>query len=513
MPRSGDNYDYPAGTLGISGQTIFSARYNAWVEDIKATLNLPLPVSKGGTGASNISGTGGARDNLNVPAIEQKITNWALMEVNGLPAEQGFVWSDTTPDAGAPVSGHPFAGTYYWGDVPTPPAGPQNAVVVLQDLHSSAVPGITYIKQKKGGGAWSAWQVQGSGQFVLKTGDTMTGPLVVIPNGSTIGSFGGSVSTGAVTPADAQIKFYDGGSGNWCGMGVDGSGTFWLRTGLSGGVLPAFRTTTNRSTVFNGSIYSANTNTTGTLQFGLSDTKFLQFDGATFTFSGGNLSVTGNTTLGTTGTAAGYIVAANGQLNLLAASGTANRIVFQNNAAAIMGTIAYDPAINQMLFGHQGASTLPLAVWANGAIQLGCGFVGRSGSSGGTDPQLHNLMWNGTGTNLYINVANLGQITTSCDYRIKRDVEALPSTWEQVKALNPITFRYRDYLDVFKESDEPQWGFLAHELQETLLPSAATGSKDAENIVQSPNLLAIVAGLTKALQEAMARIEVLEARL
>lgn len=180
MPRTGDNYDYPAGTLGISGQTIFSARYNAWVEDIKSTLNLPLPISKGGTGASNISGTAGARDNLNVPAIEQKITNWATMELSpGIPAEQGFVWSDTATGQNAPFDGHPFAGVYYWGDVPTPPAGPQNAVVIVQDLDSTVIPaGISYMKTKRGG-AWSAWTIQGSGQFVLKAGDTMTGDLAI----------------------------------------------------------------------------------------------------------------------------------------------------------------------------------------------------------------------------------------------------------------------------------------------------------------------------------------------
>jgi hypothetical protein len=51
---------------------------------------------------------------------------------------------------------------------------------------------------------------------------------------------------------------------------------------------------------------------------------------------------------------------------------------------------------------------------------------------------------------------------------------------------------------------------MAHELQESLFEGAASGKKDGPD-VQSPNLMAIVAGLTKALQEAMARIEALEA--
>ena len=51
---------------------------------------------------------------------------------------------------------------------------------------------------------------------------------------------------------------------------------------------------------------------------------------------------------------------------------------------------------------------------------------------------------------------------------------------------------------------------MAHELQEKLFKGAASGEKDGPDI-QSPNLLAIIAGLTKALQEAMLRIEALEA--
>jgi hypothetical protein len=46
-----------------------------------------------------------------------------------------------------------------------------------------------------------------------------------------------------------------------------------------------------------------------------------------------------------------------------------------------------------------------------------------------------------------------------------------------------------------------------------LIPTAATGVKDAPNVIQSPNVLVLLAPMVKALQEAMARIEALEARL
>jgi hypothetical protein len=42
--------------------------------------------------------------------------------------------------------------------------------------------------------------------------------------------------------------------------------------------------------------------------------------------------------------------------------------------------------------------------------------------------------------------------------------------------------------------------------------TGATGYKDAPDVVQSPNPWTVIAALTKGLQEAMARIEALEAR-
>ena len=50
-------------------------------------------------------------------------------------------------------------------------------------------------------------------------------------------------------------------------------------------------------------------------------------------------------------------------------------------------------------------------------------------------------------------------------------------------------------------------------IKETLVKSAATGVKDQADCIQSPNPMTIIAALTKALQEAMARIEALEAKV
>lgn len=163
----------------------------------------------------------------------------------------------------------------------------------------------------------------------------------------------------------------------------------------------------------------------------------------------------------------------------------------------------------------------------------------KSGTSGGLGSNYSNLFYNtGNGhTQLWIDGAYQGDVAYQSDYRIKKDVIDLPGMWDTVKNLRPIKYTQADFtppsqleylarqqaksrevedtvvpeIPMFKSNDEERWGFIAHELQETLVPSAATGEKDSYDTVQSPNPWTVISALTKALQEAMARIEALEA--
>jgi hypothetical protein len=184
---------------------------------------------------------------------------------------------------------------------------------------------------------------------------------------------------------------------------------------------------------------------------------------------------------------------------------------------------------------HDGSTHF---TFSDSGVSLGWGFNGRAGYGGAFDGSNHNIHWTGAVNNLWVDATNMGAIQVACDYRIKKDVAPLASTWDAVKALKPIAYTQAEFtppvekiehakrVAAAREGDaativpplQPmfhadaikRWGFLAHELQETLLPSAATGEKDSPTEVQSPNLMAISAALTRALQEAMARIEVLE---
>jgi Chaperone of endosialidase len=143
-------------------------------------------------------------------------------------------------------------------------------------------------------------------------------------------------------------------------------------------------------------------------------------------------------------------------------------------------------------------------------VYAGAGIREKAASNGAYGDQFINFNWNGSTLTIYANTSTLGQVAWQSDYRTKRDVQPLPSMWEKVKNLKPISYRQKAY-QIYVDDDTERWGFLAHELQETLTDYASSGTKDGEDI-QHPNHWVVIATLTKALQEAMARIEALEAK-
>ena len=118
----------------------------------------------------------------------------------------------------------------------------------------------------------------------------------------------------------------------------------------------------------------------------------------------------------------------------------------------------------------------------------GNGFVGRISTSGSSTSYL-----------------------TSSDYRLKENVTPLTGAAARVQALKPSRFNF------IVEPDRVVDGFLAHEAAE-VVPEAVFGEKDAVNEdgsikPQGIDQSKLVPLLTAALQEALTRIETLEARL
>jgi Chaperone of endosialidase len=154
------------------------------------------------------------------------------------------------------------------------------------------------------------------------------------------------------------------------------------------------------------------------------------------------------------------------------------------------------------------------------------GFGMKAGDTNVANAAYFNLDYASSNVYMTVNKTYVGQLAFVSDYRIKKDVAPLPSMWSVVKALKPIKYTLRDYTPASEQAnatssgkpfvagdDIERWGFIAHELQETMVASAATGAKDQANMIQSPNPFTVIAALTKALQEAMTRIEALEAKV
>jgi hypothetical protein len=93
---------------------------------------------------------------------------------------------------------------------------------------------------------------------------------------------------------------------------------------------------------------------------------------------------------------------------------------------------------------------------------------------------------------------------TSSDYRLKENITPMTGALAKVAQLKPVTYSW-------KVDGSDGQGFIAHELQE-IAPYAVTGEKDGEQM-QGVDYGKITPLLTAALQEALAKIESLEARL
>lgn len=208
----------------------------------------------------------------------------------------------------------------------------------------------------------------------------------------------------------------------------------------------------------------------------------------------------------------GYLnIDANGNLNV-------------SNSITAPGAINAGGNINAGTMTTSGQIRAGTALVSGTAVQAGTGYYGKAGSSGAYGGNLWNYYWGGAAMQVWVDASNIGNMTVASDYRIKRNVAPLPSMWERAKRLRPISYQHQDYTPVNATpkddgsvtplvvgDDIERWGFIAHELQGTLTQDAATGVKDDPVCLQSPNPWTVIATLTKALQEAMGRIEVLEA--
>lgn len=140
-------------------------------------------------------------------------------------------------------------------------------------------------------------------------------------------------------------------------------------------------------------------------------------------------------------------------------------------------------------------------------------LIARQGTGGTSNGSNFNFWWTGSQAQLWVDTTNVGVISLTSDYRIKKDIETQTApAIERVMQLRPVTYQITDYGNVFKADGKQREGFIAHELQ-AVIPSGVDGEKDDPNQVQSLRMDAVVAVLTKAIQEQQAAITAMTARI
>ena len=141
-------------------------------------------------------------------------------------------------------------------------------------------------------------------------------------------------------------------------------------------------------------------------------------------------------------------------------------------------------------------------------------------TSAGTPMQVARTTSNGRAIGFFRNSTVVGEITvttsstsyvTSSDYRLKENVVGVTGASARVQQLNPVRFNF------IADPDRTVDGFLAHEVQD-VVPEAITGTRDEVDAEGNPEYQGIdqsklVPLLTAALQEALTKIETLEARV
>ena len=183
--------------------------------------------------------------------------------------------------------------------------------------------------------------------------------------------------------------------------------------------------------------------------------------------------------------------------NLVLMTGTTERMRIDTTGNLLVGTTT-KPTIGGIGAGFQPG----VSVAGNTTLTF------RTNTTGNYEPM---FFYNPNGLVGFIRTsASATSYATSSDYRLKEDWQPMSGSVDRVKALKPVNFAWK--LDGSRVD-----GFLAHEAQ-AVVPEAVTGTKDAVDAEGKPDYQGIdqsklVPLLTAALQEALAAIESLTARV
>jgi hypothetical protein len=503
-------YHYPEGTPGNPAQTIFSTRYNTFINDLANTLNQELPINMGGTGADNPID---ARTNIKAEVSGQQVTNYDTQIW-----ENGSFYSNIGA-TGAPLPDKPFWGIAFGID--------QNNIFI--EAHHGP---LLYTRLKMNG-VWSVWQIDTttggdiiidkdnpaiwldknlSGQQAVVYGGTAAKVRWAVVLGNNLAETGGNVGS------DFGIYRYDDAGAYIGGPPCINIARNTGHIGLTG------------NTWVHGDLTVYTSPTQGTIRFSETDPlKYLWFNGSDFAFNGGsiyleankgincnwgvfagNVTISGtlnasNTNVSGTLSVTGSIASQSyvGAKSTLYIDGTGSTnsptISFRNESLLDRGYVYFDRAMDEMVTQHATTATK----W-----RIGSSWVASS----------HNDAYKPNG----------GSWLAGSDARIKTVTGDYAHGLTEVLALHPVRFTYKGN-DQFGKvySDDPTTGnhsavvgkeFIGLVAQEceTVMPemiNKVPGFIDgvAVDDMRTLDSTALIYALVNAVKTLTARIEVLEA--
>ena len=308
-----------------------------------------------------------------------------------------------------------------------------------------------------------------------------------------------SAQTSTLYAVDGTLSYYSTSNGVYLnGAGASG----WLRLSAAG--------TANNRTAIN--IYGHSHASADQIDFRTNSTERLRIDSSGISkfmnFGGGQIHLGGGSAHSAKVTVTDNAGTGNGNFLFAGPSGEHLRITSGGNIGINNTSPAYklDVAASGTVVSRFKQNTNSTAQTAS------CVLIRHAAALSGQDG-VGMLFQNSGGS--HIGRIDLGQSTTnyrtSSDYRLKENAVAISDGITRLKTLKPYRFNW------IAEKDQPKVdGFFAHEV--TAVPESISGAKDeidSDNnpVYQSMDHSKLVPLLTAALQEAIAKIETLEAEV
>jgi hypothetical protein len=353
--------------------------------------------------------------------------------------------------------------------------------------------------------------------LLTATGATITGDIRATAgyfgtatNGFSISSTGlVGVGTGTIVGGTIQGVTFNNGSGTFS---VSSAGFLTATSGLIGGWSVS---STAISKVVG----------TKTLTLDSSNAIITINDTSTGILSGGGINMTAGSTTGSYG-AGGIAFASTGTAAILFSAsdlliqGGATTGITLRPGAGLGLQVQVDGVLNSFTGSlsagtHTGTSTSQTAgafIGASGAIiarrDNAIPYFAHKFNASGTTEMIR-LIYNGSDAGgITTTSGGVPAFRNASDYRLKQNIQSFDSAASLIKQINLHSFEF------IRDPEEPQVGFIAHELAE-VLPALVMGEKDAvdENgdpVYQSILATNLIPYLTGALKEAILRIEALE---